>query len=145
MRGGSGQALRRLVDDVRSRPLGEVARLLGYRRVPTDRFDSIAVDPVWSAANRAISLLCPTCRRSLWAVPGCRHSGVPHRSRVSRASGAFGRRLRGRRDARRRGLRPGPGQPACADDQPDGMTDPADKQYRYGVRHQPYGPQVVPE
>ena len=37
MSGGLGQALRRLADDVRLRPLGEVAPLLGYRRDPTDR------------------------------------------------------------------------------------------------------------
>ena len=37
MAGESGQALRRLADDVRSRALGEVALLLGYRRDPTDR------------------------------------------------------------------------------------------------------------
>jgi len=37
MTGVSDQSLRRLADDVRSRPLGEVAPLLGYRRDPTDR------------------------------------------------------------------------------------------------------------
>lgn len=37
MDGGSGCGLRRLADDVRLRPLVEVAPLLGYRRDPTDR------------------------------------------------------------------------------------------------------------
>ena len=37
MTGGSGHALRRLADEVRMRPLGEVAPLLGCRRDPTDR------------------------------------------------------------------------------------------------------------
>ena len=37
MTGVWDRALRRLADDVRSRPLDEVASLLGYRRDPTDR------------------------------------------------------------------------------------------------------------
>ena len=49
MSGGSGQALRRLADDVRLRPLGEVAPLLGYRRDPTDR--SRCRTGVWSGAR----------------------------------------------------------------------------------------------
>ena len=37
MTGEARQSLRRLADEVRSRPLGEVAALLGYRRDPTAR------------------------------------------------------------------------------------------------------------